>query len=216
MKGFKKLYQKIYAIPGWGFDERAFSSFECEIEVIDWQYLLEKRAAKFSDSIFIGWSLGGYLAIDKIEGDGNIFLLVACGDCFSYKSEKKYGVDSKLIFKLKDDIKHDKQATLQRFYSTVFSPNGVNEALLPQKIAPFSEEKLIEGLDYLDNVSFSSEVFGNKNVRFFLGKKDAVIDRRMAIFLKRNNQFLADKVHILEEAGHFITDYKQELLKNIL
>lgn len=210
-RGFEKT---LLLVPGWASDVRIFSRLDLKYNYLlvtkirpscfteDAGQALEERALE-KVSLF-GHSLGGFLAKD--------FLLAfprKVDELFLSGIRKRYVREE--IAGVAERVKKNKAAFLRRFYADCFAEEDkewlwFKENLLKAYLEEMRLEGLLEGLDYLSNVSLEpKDLQGAKKLIIYHGAEDKIAP------LKEASEIAKGVPHarfiVVPNAGHMVFIY---------
>ncbi len=189
------------AISGWAFGDIYKNIIEYKYEYIDWCNLL-KKSIYIENSIIIGWSIGGFLALDKIRGENNFYIIISAGAKFT--TDTNINLIKDMIVNIKEG---NVEKVLKQFYRQVVYPNMNNLKILKILIknSVYSPECLIEGLEYLLAINIPNDKLKQIDAIFLGSNKDIIFDIK--------NLETIEKKFIFENKSHFVLDYKNEINK---
>ncbi len=153
--------ETLLLVPGWATDHRIFRPLDLEFNYLaavafsprDFQQglLSALRRHRLDRVAVLGWSLGGYLALEfarAASGAGAARVRSSPSACGNVMNRRR-------IEAIKGRLARNKAAYLRRFYEACFSP-GEREArgwfereLLESYLEQMELEPLLAGLDYL-------------------------------------------------------------------
>jgi pimeloyl-ACP methyl ester carboxylesterase len=185
--------ETLLLVPGWATDHRIFAPLDLEFNYLaavsfsprDFQegLLSALRRYRLDRVAVLGWSLGGYLALEFARAHPE---RVMEGALFAVGMRERY--DAEAIEAMKARLARNKAATLRRFYEACFSP-GEREArdrfereLLKSYLEQMELEPLLAGLDYLASASPA-----DVKARFIHGREDRIasVDDMLALTARR-------------------------------
>ena len=200
--------QTMVLLPGWAFDNRIFERLDLE-----YNYLFPNRlsAADFPQELLkcvreiktekislLGWSLGGYLALDFLREYPDLVretFLVSMRPLFPEEQIR----EQKSLFE------RDSRKYLTQFYRNCFlgqkdDYNWFCDNLQDLYLRNLNYDYLREGLDYLSNRGVDAGLPGRPRVRFFHGKHDHLAPLREMTGLKETVPALS--LTVFEDSGH--------------
>jgi len=173
------------------------------------------------DSILIGWSMGGMLALETaLQNQQNIQKIIALNSTIRFTSDNhQYGWHKKVLLRMKKNVAVDPETTLLQFIKTIYSNDETHSAsafinrIFGSDIlenCDFCNAGLLAGLDYLINKNLSKEIARLQiPVLWIHGQWDTICP--LEGFTKLRNQLSNSKTHyfeIIPSAGH-ISFYHQ-------
>jgi len=198
--------ETLLLVPGWATDHRIFAPLDLEFNYLvpvscsprDFQesLLSALRRHRLDRVAMLGWSLGGYLALEFARAHPE---RVMAGALFAVGMRERY--DAAAIEAIKGRLARNKAAYLRRFYGACFSA-GEREArdwfereLLGSYLDQMELDSLMAGLDYLASASLP-----DVQARFIHGREDRIapIEEMLAMEERRPGASLT----CIEGAGH--------------
>jgi len=141
------------------------------------------------NSIILGWSLGGLLAI-KLAKKTNAKKIILCASSPKFIRDEiwKFGIDKNNFISFSNNINTNISKGLTRFVSL----QGIEKNQIKElKIIINNNIPTIIGLnnalDILLNTDVRNEILEIKNIEVFLGEKDTIVPKCIAIWYQKNN-----------------------------
>jgi pimeloyl-ACP methyl ester carboxylesterase len=198
--------ETLLLVPGWATDHRIFRPLDLEFNYLaavsfsprDFQesLLSALRRHRLDRVAVLGWSLGGYLALEFARAHPE---RVMEGALFAVGMRERY--DAKVIEAIKGRLTRNKAAYLRRFYEACFSA-GEREArewfereLLESYLDQMESEALLAGLDYLASASPA-----DAKARFIHGREDRIAPVGEMMAMKE--RLPGTRLVCMENAGH--------------
>ena len=207
-RGFRKT---LLLVPGWATDHRIFAPLDLEFNYLaptvfsprDFKERLLDAMGRYrlERVAVLGWSLGGYLALEfACEHPERIVE----GALFAVGMREHYERDA--IEATRSRLARSRAAYLRRFYEACFSA-GEREArswfereLLAAYLERMELNGLLEALDYLAGASLAAQAPGGMKVTFIHGSLDRIapVEAMLAVRARLPGAELVR----LEAAGH--------------
>ncbi len=198
--------ETLLLVPGWATDHRIFRPLDLEFNYLAavafsprnfQQGLLSAlRRHRLDRVAVLGWSLGGYLALEFARQHPERVLQ---GALFAVGLRERY--EPETIEAIKGRLARNKAAYLRRFYEACFSP-GEREArgwfereLLKSYLELMEPEALLAGLDYLASASPA-----DAKARFIHGREDRIAPVEEMLAMKE--RLPGVRLVCMENAGH--------------
>jgi hypothetical protein len=182
-RGFEKT---LLFLPGWAFDHKIFKSCDLPFNyVFPLDSFLKKdffedffffiRQNKISSLSVLGWSMGGFFVADLLKKIENILEI----QCVYLLNIRSYFNESELDQKI-NKIKTDKINALKEFYKFVFLGHSHEYRMFKSElegdyINRFSEDELINGLNYLRNKQINLSFARNIKTIVIHGSHDRLV-----------------------------------------
>jgi pimeloyl-ACP methyl ester carboxylesterase len=198
--------ETLLLVPGWATDHRIFRPLELEFNYLapvsfsprDFQegLLSALRRHRLDRVAVLGWSLGGFLALEFARAHPE---RVIEGALFAVGMRERY--DAEAIEGMKGRLARNKAATLRRFYEACFSAgerearDGFERELLESYLDQMELEPLLAGLDYLASASPA-----DAKARFIHGREDRIAPIAEMLAMKERRPGL--RLVCMERAGH--------------
>jgi len=185
----------LVLLHGWGFNSDIFADIKLhnyKLTLIDlpghgrspiimggleeWVNAIIKIIPK--NSIIVGWSLGGLIAI-KIAQQIKVkkLVLLASSPCFVNSNNWEYGIKRDIFSEFYKNLQHNTEKTLKQF--TLLQSNNKQQAKnLYQQICQYKVQQIALkiGLDILLNNNLTQELLSlNCPIQAILGKKDTLV-----------------------------------------
>lgn len=172
---------KAVLLPGWASDHRLLeacrfgAAYACARSFVPARYMesLERFAEAKRRITLVGWSLGGFAAVDLAARRSDLIerlVLVGLRRCYP----------AALLDELEQRLVEDRRGGLSEFYAGCFSADqGVQReafeaGLMRAYLDEFSLEELVEGLAYLRGREIDPAAFPDCPVVFVHGTRDTV------------------------------------------
>ena len=198
--------ETLLLVPGWATDHRIFRPLDLEFNYLaavsfsprDFQegLLSALQRHRLDRVAVLGWSLGGYLALEFARAHPE---RVIEGALFAIGMRERY--EPAAIEAIKGRLARNKAAYLRRFYEACFS-SGEREArgwfereLLGGYLDQMELEPLLAGLDYLASTSPA-----DAKVRFIHGREDRIAP--IGEMLAMKERLPGARLVCMENAGH--------------
>lgn len=148
----------IYFIPGWASDSSVWKHIvpsvnsDKEVKYIDWSILLENTDCSFStNSILVGWSIGGMLALELCKKKNKFSNLILIASTARMTEDDGYsGVPFKSLKAMKIQLKRKRERVISDFAENSCDIGNRQFISCCQKSSQnFTLENLQKGLSYL-------------------------------------------------------------------
>lgn len=187
-------------LPGWGFDETIWQPLLHSLQQFDHHFvhwstiqskdeitrraenaLLQASKQQGAPISLVGWSLGSLVALDLAARFPEIvdrLILFSATSCFTVQDNYKDGWDPRIIRRMQRRLQQDPQATLNDFYSRMFS--SADQKMIAQEKVPFkgnedSVDSLLFGLNFLKETDYRDRLMKiNKPIHLIHGEEDVI------------------------------------------
>lgn len=214
----------VVCLPGWGYDWRIMSWCRAEVnriyirntfkpgllsQLADWL-----KRSKFGPVVMLGWSLGGFAAVDFARAYPELVAsLVLVGIRRRYSPEE--------VQLTKDGIACDRAFYLEGFYRQSFLPAqrqdwaAFRADLLEEYLNVMSIEELMPGLDYLGSSCIDEASLSIRPTLMVHGARDIIALPDEAYELARISD---TPFYMLQDAAHaaFLHSDFQEIIRQWL
>ncbi|MBM4287583.1 MAG: alpha/beta fold hydrolase [Deltaproteobacteria bacterium] len=164
------------------------------------------RAFDPADTVLVGWSLGGMLALEACALGFKPRILVLVSACASFCRRPDYslGISAAVVRGMRQRLRSEAKQVVQEFHQQLLAPGEADwqndlEKLLLQEFTP---EWLAQGLDYLraqDLRGILPEVEA-RDIVLLHGRRDRIIPAGQAYYLR--DQLPEARLVLLPGAGH--------------
>lgn len=178
--------KKASFVPGWGFTQDIWSGIlkhlDCNPSFSSWS-----KPLFLANNIFIGYSLGGLLALEAAIDHGIKKLVLISSTARMPEAPPYEGIDPALLKAMRFRLKNDRTGLIEdfaRLCTIEKDQNFIDLALEQSRI--FSNQELSEGLRKLEAMDLRRQL-GDVEAQTLIihGSKDKVIPFSQALFLEK-------------------------------
>ena len=148
-----------------------------------------ERLAEYEDAHWVGWSMGGLVALSALE-DGlrpRSLTLLASQPCMVARDDWPHAIESSAFHDFRQRIRSDCEAAMRHFSALVTNGDGRAQEIRDQlQAAPVPSRKTLEqGLDLLENADLRETWIQNPVPQHcILGEHDALVPANAAQSLR--------------------------------
>lgn len=216
--------KNIYFISGWASEASVWDKIilsltsDLKIKCLDWSTLLEKTRYDFPDnSILVGWSLGGMLALELCKNNNKISNLVLISSTARMTEDDGYtGVPFKSLKAMKMQLKRKREQVLSDFAENASDSDKKQFiSYYLNSSEKFTLENLQDGLSYLSKKDLRPSLT-EINIPSVIvhAENDNIINIQNSCFLHENLN--NSRLVKLKTGGHALPFSRSEVISEII